>query len=458
MRNLCWKLAFLLGGTWLAPGLPVAPIVAAEPADKAPDLEQEVRRLLANLGGETRAQRIAAEKRLLELGPKVLPLLPAPELLPSNSVREAVRKIRIELERRQARESALPSKVNLAGSKTLAETLAEIARQTGNRLDGQRLTERLLNEAVELDFGEVPFWQVLDKLTARIKVRYEFDPALRGLILLPVGPGGRVPETAACYAGAFRVTALPAERIRQGAPRRNDGKLRLSDDLVRVRLLLMPEPRLRPLFLQYAVSEVTARTREKLELKAFNPEANYELPLGEGGGPTRIQPEYLLPETAAATGLDVKGKLRCTTAAGHEVIRFTELDKAVVARSGNVARRRGGVTVTLNRVRVEPSSSGKQNAHVQVTVTYDSGGPAFESHHRWILHNDVFLEDGDGKRVNLNGGSETGAVADGGAAIEYHFSDLPGTIADYTFAYVAPTLIVDVPIEFEIQSVPVGRK
>ncbi len=458
MRNLRWWLAFLAAGGAFVFGLPVAPVVADEAADNAADLAPEVRRLIAELGGETRAQRMAAEKRLLELGPKILPLLPAPDLLPTISVREAVRRIRVELERTQARESVLPSRVTLEGRTSLAEALAEISRQTGNRLDAGRLAERLRQEPLELNFHAVPFWQALDDLTVRLEVRYEFDSARRGLSLVPVPPGGRSPETAACYAGAFRLTALPAERIRRGASGRKEGKPRPADDLARVTVFVMPEPRLRPLFLQYKMSDAVARTQEKTELRPFNPEADYELALAEGGGRSEIQFDYLLPPAASVTALDLKGKLRCMTAAGHEVVRFTELDKALGQRGANVARRRGGVTVTLNRVRVEPASSGKQKAHVQVTVAYDSGGPAFESHHRWLLHNEVYLEDRSGKRVNLNGGSETGTVADGGAAIEYHFIDLPGTIADYTFVYVAPTLIVDVPIDFEIQSVPVGRK
>ncbi|MGE5192696.1 MAG: hypothetical protein ACM3U2_09350 [Deltaproteobacteria bacterium] len=458
MRNLRWWLAFLAAGAFFAPGWPDAPVVADEPAEKSSDLEHEVRRLLADLAGETRAQRMAAEKRVIELGPKILPLLPAPELLPTVSVREAVRRIRVELEQTQARESVLPSKVTLAGSKSLAETIAEITRQTDNRLDGGQLGERLLQEPVDLDFQDVRFWQALDDLAARLKVHYEFDTSLRGLKLLPPQRDVRPLETAACYVRAFRVTALPADRIRRAAPRRKDGNARPVDDLARVTLLLMPEPRLRPLFLQFAMRDATARTAERLELKAFNPEAAYELALAEGGGLSRIQLDYLIPATAAASALDVKGRLRCMTAAGHEIIRFTELEKALDARVGNVARRRGGVTVTLNRVRVERASAGRQKAHIQVTVAYDAGGPAFESHHRWLLHNEVFLEDRAGKRVNLNGGSETSGAGNGGAGIEYHFVDLPGTIADYTFVYVAPTLIVDVPIEFEIQSIPIGKK
>src|SRR5437016_14638307 len=90
-------------------------------ATTSPDLEVEVRQLLTELSGATREQRSLAEKRLLELGPKVLPLLPAPELLPSVSVREAVRRIRVELERIAARESVLPSRVTLSRTLSVRE-------------------------------------------------------------------------------------------------------------------------------------------------------------------------------------------------------------------------------------------------------------------------------------------------------------------------------------------------
>jgi hypothetical protein len=150
--------------------------------------------------------------------------------------------------------------------------------------------------------------------------------------------------------------------------------------------------------------------------------------------------------------------LQCTTAAGNEQIRFTDLARAQEARGENVARRRGGVTVTLNRVREDRAPPGKHKAHLQVGVAYDTGGPAFESHRTWILHNEVFLEDRSGRRLRLSGGSETTQQGDGSVGIEYHFVDLPDPISEYAFVYVAPTLIVDVPVEFEIQSVPVGGK
>ena len=45
-----------------------------------------------------------------------------------------------------------------------------------------------------------------------------------------------------------------------------------------------------------------------------------------------------------------------------------------------------------------------------------------------------------------------------GSSVEYRFIDLPDPLPEFTFVYTAPTLIIDVPIEFEIESVPVAAR
>jgi hypothetical protein len=134
------------------------------------------------------------------------------------------------------------------------------------------------------------------------------------------------------------------------------------------------------------------------------------------------------------------------------------LTKLADGREVNIARRRGGVTVALNRVAVSRADGGKQDIQIKVAVVYDTGGPAFESHRSWMLHNEVYLEDPTGKRWPLNGGSETTQQGNDGLGIIYRFTGLPNPLPDYTFIYVAPTLIVDVPIEFRLKSVPVHVK
>src|SRR5437016_3733168 len=116
MRNLRWWTMLAATLATLAPIARKLPVMAADPAASSPlvkqsDLEPEVRQLLKDLAGETRAQRTEAERRLRALGPSVLPYLPSPELLPSNSVREVVRRIRLDLERAAAVESMRSSGV-----------------------------------------------------------------------------------------------------------------------------------------------------------------------------------------------------------------------------------------------------------------------------------------------------------------------------------------------------------
>lgn len=456
MPNL-WRLAMLA-----ALAVPVVlvlhdvPILAIEPSDASAPLAAEVRGLLAGLASETRTVRMAAEKRLIELGAPALPLLPAPDLLPSVSVREAVRRIRREIEQTQARESVLASRVTLVGGAALVEILADITKQTGNRLDGESLNDDLLRQPVKLTCSATPFWRALDDLVGQLGLRYEYDAAARGLKLLPATANRRDAAAVAAYAGAFRIEAPPAERVQRMAAIRGGGLVRR--DLVRVTLNVTAEPRLRPLFLQFAAGDVTVRSQNKADLPPFTPEASYDLALGEGAGPSRIQLDYLIPEATDVATIAVAGKLQCTTAAGNDLIRFAEVNKLNNLREVNIARRRGGVTVTLTRAQIAALTPGKNELRVQTVVNYDAGGPAFESHRTWILHNEVYLEDSAGKRVRLNGGSQTAQQGDGGVAIEYRFVNLPDPLPEYSFIYVAPTMIIDVPIEFEIQSLPVKAR
>lgn len=450
MRNLR---ALAILAALLALPLFDSSVGADEPPRGTSDLEQEVRQLLRDLGGETRAQRDAAENRLRDLGPQVLPHLPPPELLPTVSVREAVRRLRLELEREQARESVLPSRVSVSGRHSLAEIVSAISRQTGNALDGTGLAADLLEQTAELDFSKRPFWPALDDVAARFQLKYGYEPGMRGLQLLSGLEHTTEPRPVG-YSGAFRIEATRAQRFPRSRGEEGRPNAARREELVRVTLSLMPEPRLRALFLQFASADLAARAGD-LELKPFSPAADYDLGVANGGGPATFLLDFLVPGTTPTPLLRLKGKLRCTTAAENEPIRFTEIAKVQGPRDVNIARRRGGVTVTLNRVRIS-RPQGQHELRVRVTISYDSGGPAFETHRTWILHNEVFLEEPrSGQRVPLNGGSETERQGDGTLVIEYAFVGLPDPLPDYSFVYIAPTLIVDVPIEFEIQSVPV---
>ena len=108
-------------------------------AQDEPLKKQTVDELIRLLDAPTLSERSQAERRILDLGPAALPMLPSPELIESVSARESVRRIRSQLERRAARESSRASVVTLTGDFPIDQLLQEIQKQTGNQISLENL-------------------------------------------------------------------------------------------------------------------------------------------------------------------------------------------------------------------------------------------------------------------------------------------------------------------------------
>lgn len=423
-----------------------------EDAASSPALEKTVNELLRELDAPLRSRREAAMQKLRALGPEVLPVIPPPELLPSAAVQEAMGKIRVELERQLAEKSILPSRVTLSGQRSHAAWLVELHRQTGNRLGTERIPAAVLQQPLRVELSAVPYWDAVETLLRSAKARVSDERERRQLALEPNGPRA---AGAATSSGAFRISS-DGGTLRKAFVK-SEGRL------LRVSLDVFAEPRLRPLFLHYAGSEIIAATATGEELPPLSPEAKFEIALGEGGSHAALHLDFLTHSAQPSGPIDLRGRFWMTTAAAQEPIRFKNLQELQARPGRGVARRRGGVTVTVKRVEwsalppvVEPGkSSAGAELRVEVQVHYDVGGPAFESHRTWILHNAVFLETAGGEKIPLNGGSTTRQQADGAIVLEYRFLNVPRALAEYAFVYITPTLILDVPVDFRLNSVPV---
>jgi hypothetical protein len=165
--------------------------------------------------------------------------------------------------------------------------------------------------------------------------------------------------------------------------------------------------------------------------------------------------DYVLPPGETPRAVDLQGSFRVTIAADSAAIRFVDVSGQADGKPLGIDRRRGGVTATLQRVRRDRDDAGQPEFRVQIALTYDKGGPAFESHRSWMLHNEVYLEGADGTRLPVNGGYEMTLQADGAVGMDYRFVGVDDRHGPFAFVYVAPILIVDVPVEFALKSVPV---
>ncbi|MCA9056050.1 MAG: hypothetical protein KDA75_19590, partial [Planctomycetaceae bacterium] len=81
-------------------------------ADLSPE---DVETLIRQLGGERVAERRAAEQKLLDAGPAVLPLLPDVANVVDPAARDALRRLLPELESQAAAAEIRPSRVTCSG-------------------------------------------------------------------------------------------------------------------------------------------------------------------------------------------------------------------------------------------------------------------------------------------------------------------------------------------------------
>lgn len=421
---------------------PMAAAAADEPLSPQRELRNTVEALIKQLDAQALAARAHAERELIRRGPEVLTFLPPPELTNSVSVRDAVKRIRVQLERQAARESAQASTVYLAGDSTLTAVLAAITEQTRNRIDLAPSAMEQKDQPLSVNYDHRSFWECVDDLCHRLKLHAVFDPQKGGLELRP-GPPAGPEELAVLRTGPYRLAIHSAE-VRTIFGNTSARLLRISGKLAL-------EPRLRPLFLHFAAADLTATGLDSRKFEPWNPAATYELPVGDAGREVPVQFDYLIPVTDTSDTVSLRGRLFMQLAAATERIVFDQ-----TAQAAGTARRRGGVTVRLREVKFEPIENEQEHvrAEIKVAVGYDTGGPAFESHRTWMFHNAVYFEDEVGKRYDFTE-YDTSLQANGAVGVDYRWDRLAGPVTRYHFVYEAPLLVLDLPLDVKLDSVPI---
>jgi hypothetical protein len=437
---------------WLATSIVSAALAADSPAAKLA-AARDVQRLVLQLDAHTRREREQAREALLALGPAILPLLPQDGNVSSAAVRQTLGEIRARLQRESALESLRPSRVSLKGTFPLKEVLSQIAAQTGNEFDTTALDEASLARPFAVDFESRVFWSACDEVSA--KAGLDYGSVQKGRLQLVRANAHSAPRPiAVADQGAFRV-AVTFATVRPFAISRTSFALRVVWSL-------RAEPRLRPLFASIAGSDLQAGFRGPdaggaqpayTELPPISPRAKLELSLDEGQEPLELTSDFEFPAGDTRPKIEFGGSFAVEMAAGPARFMFDDL-----AAARQPLERVGSVAVRLRGIEI-PAGEKAGTAHVVVSAVYDQSGPAFESYRTWMYHNEVWLE------AKANGGGRirpaplvaTQREADGGFAVEYNFADVAGGAGDYRLVYVAPTLITQTPVQFQLRNIPTAR-
>jgi hypothetical protein len=205
------------------------------------------------------------------------------------------------------------------------------------------------------------------------------------------------------------------------------------------------EPRLRPIRISQPLDTLTAVDANGDPL-ATSPMAQGELevPVNVGNQAAELQLLFTLPPRSTERIARLSGTLNTVVPGRTETYRFEDL-----AAAEGTQERRGGATVTLDRLR-----KNGPIWELYMRVAFDDPSGALESHRGWVLQNMSYLVDEDGTRIE-HVGFETTHQNEQEIGLAYLF-ELPAGLDDLkglAWEYETPAAIIALPIEYELTDV-----
>jgi hypothetical protein len=406
-------------------------------------LKDRVAQLVERLDAPKAEAQDAAEKALIGLGPRVLPLLP--DVTKTTPAARKERLERIVQALREAEETANldASKVTIKGKGIrLSEAIRQLQAQTGNAITDLReqLGSDVTNPAFDLEIENMPFFQALDQITQKAELELNFFTGDGSIGLMAAATMAEEAKAAqktnpyVFYTGPFRVT------FKQIFASRN---LQAGSGSANAQFDVAWEPRLRPMLMALKADDFEIVDDQGNKVAPAVMQESTDVVLRQENPVAELNINMASPERKALKLAKLKIKAEITVPAAFRTFKFPSL------ASKNVEQKQGDITVKLEDTEID-----EQVWKVHVSVTYPEDGPAFESYRQGLFNNKLWLQKADGSRFAWEGGySNTGS--DGGRlGFEYLFVEAPGKPADYQFVYETPSKVLTIPLEFEFKDVP----
>lgn len=403
---------------------------AAEPK---PLSRTVVRRHLQTLAEGSATEQARAEQALLELGPGVLEVLAEFDVADA-TVRQAVDRVRAKLLQSEAEAAVRASTVTLKGEFKLADVLKALQTQTGNRIIDYRekFGQEIKNPTLTLDLTGAPFWVALDEILAQADLTLYGYPEQKGVAVVAHEAAAQRIAPPISDHGPFRVQAARLSAVR-------DLRNPLADQLL-AQVQVFWEPRLSPISLELPLVTLEAEDEQGNALAARGIGV-LDAEIAAGDYSTELALPFELPRRGVERIARIRGKVSALVPGQVDTYRFGILDRAKLP----LIHERAGATVALQSIQ-----ENNDAWEVRVVVRFDKTSGALQSHRGWILRNVTYLELADKTQVEFET-LETFRQTDNEVGIAYYYplsADLKGA----TLVYKTPSIIMSLPIEFEIKN------
>ncbi|HUE71064.1 MAG TPA: hypothetical protein VMP01_09260 [Pirellulaceae bacterium] len=414
-----------------------APAEKTKAAAAAPsaELAPKVKALIRQLDSDQQAKREAAEKELVALGEDVLPLLPPITRTTPAEVKNRLGRVRKTLMDLAIAATTKPKFVTLSGEMLLSEALAEIEKQTGNRVTDSREEDKS-DPKITLQLDKAPFWEALDTiLDAAQLTLYNYDTEQGELSYIARDENALPRIGRGTYSAIFR---LEPTRIEIDADLRNPASkaLRLTVDAAW-------EPRVRPVVIMLPVGQFQATDDGGNAVEVDSGDGDLEFSVDGFGAGVELVIPFKIPARTVKQIASIKGKLTAVLLGREETYEFPNPESKKGAEE-----ERGGVTVILDQCR-----KVDELLEARMRVKFDKASNALESHRGWIYNNPCYLEDAKGDKVE-QAALEATLLDENEVAVIYRF-DLgdEANASKYKLVYKTPAAIIEVPVEFELKAI-----
>ena len=413
-------------------------LVAADGAPANPQLSSDVAKLVRQLDARDVTARDEAERKLMEMGAAVLPLLPV--VGDRTPAEVAVRVTRVQQKRlqTQANAAADPSLVTLKGTDLpITEVFEAMAKQTGNTIVDHReaFGEEKTAAKVTVDFDKVPFWRALDQVLDQADLTLYGFSGQRGAYVINRSSGNSPRAAHAFYGGLLRLEPVRFESVRD---------LR-NEDVQSLKFFLEAswEPRLQPFAILQPLAQVSAVGDSGEIINVASADAEPEATIREGVSAAELEIPLTLPKRGTEKIRSLKGKLLALVPGAIEDFHFRNLP--VTAKNTppkKVEQRKAGATVTIDQVR-----KNNDAWELSLRVKFEAPSIALESHRSWILENEAYFLTAAGVKIEAGGFEETRQTKDEvGITYFYVLKESPDKLE---FVYRTPITILEVPVDYE---------
>jgi hypothetical protein len=420
----------------LAPFLIVGCLLAGEPANDAA-LKTEVLQLVHKLDDDSAQERTAAEKRLIDLGPAVLDLLPLSDSQPNDNLKNAIIRIRRKLQETLAARSVEATTVTLHGRLSISKVLAEIQKQTRNTIADlpRQAGAAIPDPEIDVNFEKTPFWTALDSVLdlAQLSLYSYPNGQAHAVQIVPRGPNDLPRTGRAAIQGPMRfepVRVLAKRELRSSSP-----------PALQVSLEVAWEPRLQPIAIKQRMADLKILDSSGKSVATADPQAEKEAFIGPGSSAVEMDIALAVPPQPLKEIASLAGSVQAMLLGKVETFRFVDLLK-----TKQQSKRIAAATVTLDEVRKNGDSW-----EVLVKLRFDDAGDALESYRNWVLENEAYLEDAAGKPIKWDT-RETTLRTKNEIGVGYVF-DLPDSPKDMAFVYKTPGMIVTKVFPYKVQGV-----